>query len=381
MKGIEIPQISTPLSVSTRQKAVPKKDSIWHRDLAFGKAVSLKDKRNLYQMLGTLLSSGLGIMDAMEVLLDQVDKKMLRSILDRVKLDLVAGIPLSHALEKESVVFTPFEIHSLKMGEQTGSMPQILEGLGQLFDKRIQLKRKVMQALSYPMAVIIVALLVLGFMIAFVVPMFEDIFSRFDAELPSITQAILKISAIFTQHIGYILLGIGAISLGIFHIRKQARVRRLGASLLLKIPLIGKLFLKLQLSRLCYTFAMLLKASVNLDRALELLEPIVSFYPLQKATKQIRSAVIGGSTLYAAVSAHNIFPPFFTQIIKVGEKTAQLDHMLARLGENLEEESESGIAQLTQFLEPMLIIILGLMVAIILVAMYLPMFALSNAMG
>lgn len=320
-------------------------------------------------------------MDCIEVLLEQLQKKHMREILLSVQKDLSAGIPLSQSFQKHVDIFTPFEIKSIHMAEQTGRMPEILASLAQLFEKRIRLKRKISQALSYPIAVILVAFLVLSFMIAFVVPMFEDIFSRFDSELPPITDAILKLSHAFTTHIGK-LLGLVGLMFGLLlYVRKKPLFRKIHSQLLLKAPLLGKLMLKLQLSRFCYTFALLLNSKVNMDKSLGLLEQIIPFYPLQSVMGTIRKDVIGGASLYEAISQHPIFPSFFRQIIKVGEKTARVEQMLENLGKNLEEESEAGISQLTQFLEPVLIIVLGLLVAIILVAMYLPMFELSNAIA
>ena len=168
---------------------------------------------------------------------------------------------------------------------------------------------------------------------------------------------------------------------GFWLIRKREGFRKVGSNILLRIPVVGPLFLKLQMARLCYTLSLLLRAKVNLDQALTLMDDIVSFYPLQKALQQVRQAVIEGSTFHAAVAQHPIFPRFFTQIVKVGEQSAQLDRLLDQLAQNLEEESQAGVSQLTQFLEPVLIIVLGVMVAVILVAMYLPMFELSNAIS
>lgn len=380
MKGIEIPATYL-IKKPKEQQANFEKKSIWNQEISLGPKVSLKEKLHLYQMLSILLKSGLGIMDCMEVLLDQLPKKQIREILIQVQKDLTAGIPLSQAFEKRGDVFTAFEIKSISMAEQTGRMAEILASLAQLFEKRIRLKRKISQALSYPIAVIVVAFLVLSFMIAFVVPMFEDIFSRFDSELPPITDAILKLSHTFTSHIGKIVGALGLFMGGILYLRKKPFFRKYQSAFILRLPLLGKLILKLQLSRFCYTFALLLNSKVNMDKSLDLLEQIIPFYPLQSVMGEIRKDVIGGASLYEAISKFQIFPSFFRQIIKVGEKTARIEQMLENLGKNLEEESEAGIAQLTQFLEPVLIIVLGLLVAIILVAMYLPMFELSNAIA
>ena len=361
---------------STRQKS-----SIWEREVRLGPVVKMKDRQRLYHMLGILLGSGLGIMDSLEVILDQTKKKALKTLLEMIKSELETGSPLSDCMDKQQSHFSPFEIQTIRMGEQTGQMHTILQSLSEFYEKKIRLKRKVVQALSYPIAVIVIAILVLSFMIAFVVPMFKDIFQRFDAELPAITQQILKISEVFTEQLGWILLGGIIIAGATFFVKKQAGFRKIMSRIMLKIPILGPLMLKLQLSRFCFTFALLLRSKINMDKSLALLNQIIPFFPIQQAIHAIRKEVIEGSTLYEAFCQHSIFPRYITQIVKVGEKTAQLEGLFEKLGRNLEEESETGVSQLTQFLEPLLIIVLGVMVGIILVAMYLPMFELSHAIG
>lgn len=381
MKEIKLDRLAAKPKAAKEVLETNQEPSIWERDIRFGPAIPMKERQKLYQLLGILLGSGLGIMDAIEVLKDQVQSKKLKEILDKVEVSLEDGVSLSDSLESQADYFSPFEIYTLRMGEQSGRMAEILHNLADFYDKRVRLRRKLVQAFSYPIAVIFIAALVLTFMIAFVVPMFEDIFSRFEADLPPITQSILSISEFMQLNYPWILLGIAALG-GIWYgLRKNETYRACSARASMKIPLLGKLIHKLQLARFSYTFGLLLKAKVNLDRSLELLTNVTPFYPLQKAVGEVRTDVIGGQSLYEASIKHKIFPKFFTQIVKVGEKTAKLDHMMEKLAESLEEESEAGISQLTQFLEPLLIIILGVMVAIILVAMYLPMFELSNAIG
>ena len=357
------------------------KTSIWEREIQLGSAVSLKEKQQLFHLLSILLSAGLGILDALEVMLDQIKKKRLKQIVSQIYCALEAGISFSDSLQKQGKYFSAFEIKTAQMGEQTGQMADVLLRLSELYEKRIQLKRKLIQALSYPTAVILVAALVLSFMIAFVVPMFQDVFDRFDSALPPITQTILDLSEFVTSHGLVIVLGIISFIGLILFIRKKSWFQRLTAQLILKTPIMGGIILKLHLARFCFTLSLLLKARVNLDQALELLHQISTFYPLKSALLAVRKEVIEGKTIYEAFAAHAIFPLYLTQIIKVGEQTASLEKLLEKLGKSLEEESGAGISQLTQFLEPVLIIILGLMVAIILIAMYLPMFELSNAIG
>ena len=204
MKGIDLSHIGPKKEVLTLQE----KESIWQKDIRLGAVMSQKEKQNFFQMLHVLLSSGLGIMDAFSLIEKQSKKKSLQKVFEEMQKELLAGISLSDAMEMQSKVFTPFEIHSIRMGEQSSRLDTVLQNLSAYYEKRIKLRRKVTQALSYPIAVILIATGVLTFMVLFVVPMFEDIFSRFDQNLPPITQSILDLSAWLGNNIYYILLSL-----------------------------------------------------------------------------------------------------------------------------------------------------------------------------
>ena len=355
--------------------------SIWERDISFHSGISLKDRQNFYQLLAILLDAGLNIMDCLEVLIEQASKKRMKQLLLAIQASLTDGFSLSDTFEQQKKNFSLFEIYNVRMGEQTGKMATILADMAHFYEKRIKLKRKVIQALTYPIAVIFIALLVLIFMIAFVVPMFKGIFDRFDADLPPITQFVLALSNGLLAHGWQVLAGIGMGLLLMIQFRKHPKLKHLPSVVLSKIPLLGSLMLKLQLARFCFSFSLLLKSKVNLDKTLLLLEQMTTFYPLKVPLSNIRQQVIEGQSLFETLSPYPIFPAFFKQIIRVGEKTARLDDMLEKLAARLEEESEAGISQLTQLLEPLLIVVLGVIVAVILISMYLPMFELSNAIG
>ncbi|MCB0851443.1 MAG: type II secretion system F family protein [Bacteroidetes bacterium] len=378
MSSLKIKHIASNYEVTSQSQT---SKTVWEAEITLGKLLKPQDKQRLYHLLSTLLNAGLGMMDCMEVVIDQSEKKVVREILISLKTNLEEGKSLSESLAIESEHFSSFEVYSIQMGEQTGQMADIMDHLASYYEKQIRLRRKITQALSYPVAVIIVASLVLTFMIAFVVPMFEDIFKRFDTELPPITQFILNTSQFLQSNGGLILGGILGTAIIFFLIRQKPAFKKITSLIILNIPVMGKLMLKLHLSRFCYTFSLLLLAKVNMDKSLELLDKVISFYPIQTAVSHIHQKIIEGNTLYDAFIQHSIFPKYLTQIIKVGEKTARLDQMLQNLAKSLEEESEAGIGQFTQFLEPVLIVILGGMVAVILVSMYLPMFELSNAIG
>lgn len=379
MKSLKLsPAASRSLPTGATASVQP---PFWQRDFQLGSSFSAAARQQFYQTLGLLLESGLGLLDCLLVMSDQFPQKRQRAMLDRIQAAVTSGVSLSQALASQPDYFSDFEVFTLKMGEQSGQMATILKGLSHYYAKRVALRRKLTQAFSYPVAVILIAVLVMSFMIGFVVPMFEDIFNRFDAQLPPLTQSILDLSDALTQYGGWILLGIGLTGLLIHRLAKHPGWRRFWSKLGLLLPGLGPLWLKIHLARLSYSFALLLQAKVNLDQTLRLLGQVTPFYPLQAALQRLHAAVLDGLSLSEALEAEGTFPLFFRQMIKVGEKTARLDQMFGQMAQNLEAESDASLSQLTRFLEPVLIIFLGGIVAVILVAMYLPMFELSNAVG
>ncbi|MEZ4776123.1 MAG: type II secretion system F family protein [Bacteroidia bacterium] len=365
--------------ISAPQNTPVRSFSEW--EMRLGPAISLSEKQRIYHLLAILLRSGLGIMDSITVVAEQASTKDIRQILTHICDELAGGKPLSSSLEAQAKVFSSFEVHSLHMGEQTGRMVEVLDNLAIFFDKKVKLRRKIIQALSYPAAVVGISFLVLSFMLAFVVPMFRDIFRQFDAKLPAITEWVINIAGFFGS--GGWLLFVAAAIAGLcgFFLREKLWMKKLSAAASGQIPLLGSLILKLHLSRFAYSLGMLLSAKVSLDQALFLTGEMMSYYPIQQAAQNIRKVVVEGGTLYDAVRQTHVFPVFFVQIIRVGEQTARLDEMMNQLAMTMEEETERVIQQLTQFIEPLLIVVLGGMVAWILVAMYLPMFELGNAIG
>lgn len=361
--------------------AAGKKTSIWNREIELTPAYGSKEKQRLFQLLAVLLASGLGINEALEVILGQQKKRLHKQIVGDIQAALNQGRSLSEALSMQPKYFTPFERFSIKMGERAGQLKAILEDLASFHEKRRKLQRKMGQALSYPIVVIGIAGGVLFFMVNYVVPMFRDIFKRFDAELPAITQTVLSISDFSTNYSLHIFLALAILAALVLRFRKTKAWKRASGKLALRIPLFGGIIRKVQLSRFCYALGLMLRSKVNLDQALELLEQATAFYPLQETLQPIRQEVVEGKTLFEAMSKHAIYPAMVLQMVKVGERTARLDAMLEQVAKNYEEESETAIGTLSSLLEPILIVVLGLFVGLILVSMYLPMFELSNTFG
>lgn len=372
MKGLEI-----------RNAPAPKvaKASIWDKQIQWGAVIPLKERLYFYQQLGSLLDSRLSLSECLQVLQEQKGNKKLGPILEEIQASLADGKSFSEACREQKNIFSAFEIQSIHMGEQSGRLIDVLPKIAAYFARKHKLRRKIMQALTYPIAVIVIAVLVVAFMLGFVVPMFADIFQRFDAELPALTRFIMSLSQILGDYIGLIIPALVGCAGLVYWMGKQEVYQDVFSRLSLRLPLLGTLLHKLHLARLSYALAMLLEAQVHLDESLALCAQISTLAPLRKALERSQDTIIAGESFHTAISKEAIFPPVFRQMVKVGEQTARIPEMLNKLAQNMEEESEAGLNQLTAFMEPLLIVLIGGLVAIILVAMYLPMFELSNAMS
>lgn len=325
-----------------------------------------------------LIEAGLSYRETMEVILEQTRGKREKKIVQSISRHLNEGRSLSESISHFDKAFKEFEVQSLRMGELSGQIALVLKSLASYHQRNTRIKRKLIQAFSYPVTVVIVAIGVLSFMLAFVVPMFQEIFDRFDAKLPALTEMILKLSGFMQENWAYIAIALAAISIAIYRVRKREDVRMNVSKAILAIPILGGTVITLQLSRMCLSLSMLLKAKVHLDEAMTTLSKIITFPPLRVTLPQIRDDIVNGETLYDSFKKHKIYPEVFLQMIRVGEKTASVDTMLDNLGKTTSEEGEAKIDQITSLLEPLIIVVLGIVVAVILISMYLPMFQLSN---
>ncbi|MEZ4850677.1 MAG: type II secretion system F family protein [Bacteroidia bacterium] len=366
---------------ATKSASRDKNVSLLDREIFATNPMGLKEKKTFYELLGILLTSGLSILDAFEVVADQNRKKKITEIVQTIIKSLQDGLPLSESLARQPKYFDAFEIQTIKMGEKSGKLREILSEMARYYEGRLKIRRKLIQVMSYPVVVIGMAVVVVYFMIVKVVPMFEDVFKQFDAELPLLTQKILSLSTFLQEYGIWMLLGGVVLGITISQIKNQLLFRKIASRIIMKIPVFGRLLLKIQLARFSLTMGTLLNAKVNLDEALEMVGKIITFYPIQSVIPKIKKQVVEGETFFQSIKPISVFPVLLKQMVKVGEKTATLDEMFLNLGKSLEQESEAEIGNLTNILEPVLVIFLGLIVGIILISMYLPMFQLSQAIS
>ena len=372
-------KINTPVKTVRKESEQKNIFSFLNKEVTFGRSKFTNEKKEeFYSEVGMLLSSGLDIRTIFSLMAQEKEKDKHRQFYQTIYDDLVSGFNLSEALNRTGYI-SPHEYYSVKIGEETGQLNAVLTDLNEYFNRRIKQKRQLVSTFSYPVMVVVTALVVVTFMLNYIVPMFEDVFKRFNGQLPAITRWILSVSKVFKAYIGWVLLLVAGIAAFLWAVRKTDTFRRVTSGLVLKIPLLGVLLNKIYLSRYCQTMALMSSARIPLITALELMEKIIGFYPFEKAMAVLKNELMNGKTLHESMGQFRFFDMKLISLTKVGEEVNKLSEIYSKLSKQYAEEVQHKIGILNSLMEPLLIIIVGLMVAVILIAMYMPMFQMSNS--
>jgi type IV pilus assembly protein PilC len=332
------------------------------------------------RQLATMISSGMTLLRAFYVLEEQVENQFLRESISAVREDIEAGLNFSDALERHPKVFNPLYVAMVRAGESGGVLEDSLERISDQLEKDDSLRRQVKSAMAYPIVVFSFAVLVLIGMIAFIVPVFVGVFKDFGGELPLITRFTVSLSNIVTGQ-WYILL---AVVIGAFIGFRKWKASSWGRpqwdAFRLRIPFsIGKTVQKIALARWSRTFSALYGAGVPIMHAIEVTGQTAGNAVVDKAMASVIESVKSGGSIAAPLKDAPIFPPMVTQMIAIGEETGNLDTMLSKVADFYEDEVAAAIKALTSILEPVMIVLVGGIVGFIVVAMYMPMFKVYDA--
>lgn len=378
---------SIDVSKYRRKKNVPKKAvgaekgvlAFLNKDISLGhRELSDKKKEALYLELSSLLQAGINLKSSLELITADQQKAENQQLFQRIQQSIISGSSFSQALEQTNK-FSSYEIFSLQIGEETGKQIEVLHDLAQFYQNKIRQRRKIISAITYPCIVLTSSLGAVFFMLKFIVPMFGDIFKRFGGHLPWITEQIIAISNSLEHNFSWFLILVLVITGLIITFRKTPAFREIATQLVLKIPVIGNLVQKVYLARFCNSMRLLISARLPLIRAIHLIQQMIQFYPLETSLKQVEADVMRGESLHRSLQQFAIYPPKMIQLVKVGEETNQLDYFFSRIAEQYIEEVEYKTSALSSMMEPLIIIFLGLIVGVILVSMYLPLFQMSNS--
>lgn len=350
-----------------------------NKDIAlFSSGLKDKKKERFYSDLHILISSGIDIKTALELIVEDQPKKKDKDLFTAIKNKVLNGSSLSDAIDA-SGKFSAYEYFSIKIGEESGRLVDVLTELTTFFNKKIKQKRQLVGAFSYPVLVLVTALAAMFFMMNFIVPMFQDVFKRFHGKLPYITDLIIRFSDVFTHYIGYFFLL--AFSLGIFMYiqRKSVWYRNFSSRVLLRLPVFGSIVKKIYMVRFCHSMALLIGSRTPMLQALRLVRNMIGFYPIEVALESIDREVMRGKSLNESMKKFKIFDKRIVTLVRVAEEVNELDAIFTRLNKQYSEELDHRISLISSLLEPIMILFVGALVAVILIAMYLPLFQLSTS--
>ena len=340
--------------------------------------VKLKQISVFCRQFATMVNSGLPILRALAILADQTDNKEFAKVLVQVRTDVENGSSLSAALGKHPKAFNNLFISMIKAGETGGVLDDVLLNLADQIEKEVELRRQIKSAMTYPVVVVALVMLILGAMLLFVVPQFETIYTQLHGTLPLPTRMLLGVSSAFRNY-WYIVALIGGIGAFLFRRYKRSdggRARVDAAKI--RLPVFGPLFHKVALARFSSTLAMLLRAGVPILQALDNVKETVNNRVIADAVEDVKASVREGESIAKPLSKHKVFPPMVVQMLAVGEETGAVDTMLDKVADFYNNEVTATVDALTSLIEPLLIAVIGGCVGAAVIALYMPMFNIIN---
>jgi type IV pilus assembly protein PilC len=346
--------------------------------IGFWSKVRSADLSTFTRQFATMINAGLPILQCLQTLREQTTKENFGKIISQVADNVEGGKTLAEALGKHPKVFNPLYVHMVEAGELGGMLDAILERLAVYLEKTNSLKRKIRGALVYPVLITLVALGGTVFMLTSIVPTFAKLFEEFGGTLPLPTQVVLAISNLLQQSFLFILGFLIVLVLGLRYFYRTENGHYKIDSLLLKLPVFGNLLRKSAISRFSRTLGTLLSSGVAILDSLSITAKTAGNMVVQQAVNRARDRIAEGQTISEPLKESGAFPPMVTQMVAIGEKTGELDNMLAKVADFYDEQVDAAVAALTSVLEPIIVIFMGVVVGGILVAMYLPMFDLIS---
>jgi type IV pilus assembly protein PilC len=361
----------TPINVEQRETSKLKTEI---KIPGLSNRVKLKDVAVFSRQFATMINSGLTLLRSLAILAEQTENKELARIANEVRLDVERGSSLSGAMVKHPKAFSRLYVSMVKSGEAGGVLDSVLVRLADTIEKQVELRRKIKSAMTYPAVVSILVFLIASAMILFVVPMFQGIYKELGGQLPVPTRILLSISGV-ARKFWYLVIGteVGAV----FAFRKwiaSEEGRKRWDAMKLRLPVFGPLVRKTALTRFARTLAALTRSGVPILESLDIVADTSGNYVVARAVRDTQEAVKGGDSLARPLENHEVFPPMVVQMMSVGEETGALDEMLDKIADFYDQEVEATVDALTSLIEPILIVIMGIVVGGMIVSLYLPMF-------
>src|SRR6202451_1069651 len=344
-----------------------------------GGRVKAEDIAIFSRQLATMLAAGIPLVQAFEIIGTGHDKPSMQRLVLEIKADVEGGTSLHEALAKHPLYFDDLFVNLVEAGEQAGALEGLLDKIATYKEKSEAIKKKVKKALFYPAAVLVVAIIVTIILLLFVIPQFEELFKGFGADLPAFTQMIINLSR-FVQAEGiFIAIVVGALGYTFFYFKKRSkRMREFLDRATLKVPVIGPIMNKAAIARFARTLSTMFAAGVPLVEALESVAGATGNIVFENGVLRMRDEVATGQRLQRAMESTELFPNMVVQMIAVGEESGSLDTMAGKVATFYEAEVDNAVDSMSSLLEPLIMVILGVLVGSLVIAMYLPIFKLGS---
>jgi type IV pilus assembly protein PilC len=343
--------------------------------------VTAKDLVIFTRQFSTMIDAGLPLVQGLTILSEQTENKTFKNTLREITKDVEGGSTLADAMKKHPKIFDQLFVNLVAAGEVGGILDTILQRLTVYIEKAEKLKSRIKGAMTYPIIVVAIAVLVITVILVFVIPVFQEMFEGFGSALPAPTQFVVNLSNFFKNYIHYM---IGALIVLIFAFRKfrnTTRGRRATDAIALKLPVFGPLLKKVAIARFTRTLGTMISSGVPILDALEIVARTSGNVIIEEVVLEVRSNIAEGQTIAEPLSESDIFPGMVTQMIAVGEATGALDAMLNKIADFYDDEVDVAVEALTSMLEPLLMVFLGGSIGGLVVAMYLPIFKMAGAIG
>jgi len=333
------------------------------------------------RQLSTMITSGLPLVQSLEILSNQIEDKNLRGIVKEIKAKIEGGSRFADALKDYPKCFDELYVNLVVAGEEGGMLDTVLNRLAVYMEKIEKLKKKIKSAMIYPISIIVVAVAVVMILLIFVIPVFEGMFKDMGAELPLPTQIVINISKFVKSSIIYMVI---ALAIAVFLFRRYYKTengQRTIDRIILKVPVFGVLALKSSVARVTRTLATLLSSGVAILESLVIVARVAKNKIIEDALIVARTRISEGKSMSEPLQDSGIFPPMVVQMVQVGESTGALDNMLNKIADFYEEDVDNLVTNLTSLMEPIIMMFLGVVLGGLIIAMYLPIFKLGTVVG
>ncbi|MCD6560497.1 MAG: type II secretion system F family protein [Deltaproteobacteria bacterium] len=341
--------------------------------------VTSKDIVIFTRQFSTMIDAGLPLVQGLTILSEQMENKTFKNILKQITRDVEGGSTLADAMKKHPKVFDNLFVNLIAAGEVGGMLDIILQRLASYIEKSQKLRSRIKGAMTYPLVVMAIAIIVITVILVFVIPVFEDMFAGVGSALPAPTQFVVSLSRFVKGNIHFVIAGIIAVIFLLKQYRKSKGGRKKTDAIALKLPVFGPLLKKVAVARFTRTLGTMISSGVPILDALEVVAKTSGNVILEEVIFDVRSSIAEGQTIAEPLSESQLFPGMAVQMISVGEATGALDTMLGKIADFYEEEVDVAVDALTSMLEPLLMVFLGGSIGGLVIAMYLPIFKMASA--